>query len=144
MNLQQIINKKLLPKTAGLLAILSCLLILSSIKYTDHQLLKRHKIISEEFFLDINDSIDSLASQVKDLSNNDLIINSLIDDRFRSDYLPVFFRSLSFTVKENISIVFTDFEGEIIAGKNTPDFIKNNSYFEWKNSVFKNQKQYVQ
>jgi hypothetical protein len=100
-----------------------------------YQLNKRHIDYAETFIVDFNKSLESLQQQVNNLAKNDLIINSIIDDSNRDTYLPVFFRSLELTVTENVAILFTDFSGDIITGKNTELYLQHFDKFNWQSSV---------
>ena len=86
--------------------------------------------------------IATLEGQVQALAQNDLIINSLIDFSNRDSYLPVLFRSLrpAYLREENngYSFVFTDFEGEVITGKNSDLFNDARNRYDWISTVLEN------
>jgi PAS domain S-box-containing protein len=142
-SLERTIRRKILPKSLYLVFSLSALLIVIAALFVQDQIDKRHIDYTEEFILDFNDSLESLQQQVNNLAKNDLIINSIIDDSNRDAYLPVFFRSLELTVTENVSILFTDFSGEIITGKNTELYQKNLDKFDWKPNVLEKATRYL-
>lgn len=134
-SLEKTIRRQTLPKSLFLVFSLSVVLIVVAAIFIQGQINKRHIGYAENFIFDFKESIESLQNQVNNLANNDLIINSIIDDSNRDAYLPVFFRSLELTVTENVSILFTDFSGEIITGKNTELYLKSFDKFDWKSSV---------
>lgn len=92
----------------------------------------------------LTSQLDKLSTQVQSLSENDLIINSLIDFTNRDDYLPVFFGSIKPAALKHgskaFSIVFTDFEGEAITGNNIAMYTENETLFNWKEDVLENSK----
>ncbi|WP_068500054.1 MULTISPECIES: response regulator [unclassified Oleiphilus] len=98
-----------------------------------------HEQYLDDFEKRLNERLSSLDEQVESLARNDLIINSLIDFSNRESYLPVFFRSLQpinfIGDKSNFSIVFTDFEGELITGNNHKYFANKSQMYDWKSST---------
>ena len=94
-----------------------------------------HDEVLKDFDQALSANLNALDHQVKSLASNDLIINSLIDFSNRDSYLPVFFRSLApvhLSKPDAIySIVFLDFEGRVIAGKNTKAFESIADKFAW-------------
>jgi len=142
-SLEKTIRRQTLPRSLILVFGLSVVLIVVAATLVQYQINKRHIGYAEGFILDFNESLESLQQQVSNLAKNDLIINSIIDDSNRNAYLPVFFRSLELTVTENVSILFTDFSGEVITGKNIELYKKNQNKFEWKPSVLDTATQYL-
>ena len=141
--LEKTIRRQILPRSLFLVLSLSAVLIAVAATLAQNQIDKRHIGYAEDFMLDFNDSLKSLQQQVNNLAQNDLIINSIIDDSNRDAYLPVFFRSLALTVTDNVSIIFTDFSGNVITGKNTELYQKNLGKFDWKPSVLEAATRYL-
>jgi PAS domain S-box-containing protein len=134
-SLEKTIRRQTLPRSLFLVFSLSVMLIVVAAIFVQGQINKRHIGYVENFIFDFKENIESLQKQVNNLAKNDLIINSIIDDSNRDAYLPVFFRSLELTVTENVAILFTDFSGEIITGKNTELYLQSLDEFDWKSSV---------
>jgi len=103
---------------------------LANFKITDS-----HQEVLDDFDAALSANIDALDNQSKSLASNDLIINSLIDFSNRDSYLPVFFRSLIpvrlTRASARYSIVFLDFEGEVIAGNGVDLFNEVKDLFNW-------------
>ncbi|MFT6266856.1 MAG: PAS domain S-box-containing protein [Oleiphilaceae bacterium] len=142
-SLEKTIRRQTLPRSLFFVFSLSIMLIVVAAIFVQNQINNRHIGYTEEFITDFNKSLESLQQQVNNLAKNDLIINSIIDDSNRDAYLPVFFRSLQLTVTENVSILFTDFSGKIITGKNIALYQKNLDKFDWKPSVLEAATQYL-
>ena len=142
-SLEKTIRRKILPRSLFLVFSLSVVLIFIATMFVQGQIDKRHMAYAEEFVLDFNESLASLQQQVNNLAKNDLIINSIVDDSNRDAYLPVFFRSLELTITDNVSILFTDFSGEIITGKNTQLYLSNRHKFDWQPSVLERASRYL-
>jgi PAS domain S-box-containing protein len=134
-SLEKTIRKQALTRSLILVFVFSVVMIVVAAGLVQYQINKRHVDYAENFIVDFNKSLESLQQQVNNLAKNDLIINSLIDDSNRDAYLPVFFRSLELTVTENVAILFTDFSGDIITGKNTELYLQNFDKFNWQSSV---------
>jgi PAS domain S-box-containing protein len=134
-SLEQTIRKQALTRSLILVLFFSTVMIVVAAGLVQYQINKRHVGYAENFIVDFNKSLESLQQQVNNLAKNDLIINSLIDDSNRDAYLPVFFRSLELTVTENVAILFTDFSGDIITGKNTELYLQNFDKFNWQSPV---------
>ena len=58
--------------------------------------------------------IENILSQVKNLSDNALLINGLIDVEGRDDYLPPFFRELRVAGATGARIEMTDYKGRLL------------------------------
>ncbi|MGK0249726.1 MAG: PAS domain S-box-containing protein [Oleispira sp.] len=142
-SLEKTIRKQALTRSLILVFVLSVVMFVVAAGLAQYQLNKRHMFYAEQFIVDFNKSLESLQQQVNNLAKNDLIINSLIDDSNRDAYLPVFFRSLELTVTENVAILFTDFSGDIITGKNTELYLQNSDKFNWQSSVLESATGYL-
>jgi PAS domain S-box-containing protein len=143
-SLEKTISRYALARSLFLVFGLSIVLIAVAAIFVQSQINKRHIAYVDSFIFDFNDSLESLQQQVNNLAKNDLIINSIIDDSNREAYLPVFFHSLELTVTENVAILFTDFSGEIITGKNVSLYLENVDQFDWKPSVLEEAKRYLE
>ena len=142
-SLEKTIRKQALTRSLVLVFVFSVVMIVLAAGLAQYQLNKRHVGYAEKFIVDFNKSLESLQQQVNNLAKNDLIINSIIDDSNRDAYLPVFFRSLELTVTENVAILFTDFSGDIITGKNTALYLQNFDKFNWQSSVLESATGYL-
>jgi PAS domain S-box-containing protein len=142
-SLEKTIRKQALTRSLIFVFVFSVVMIVVAAGLAHYQLNKRHIDYAENFIVDFNKSLESLQQQVNNLAKNDLIINSLIDDSHREAYLPVFFRSLELTVTENVAILFTDFTGDIITGKNTALYLQNFDKFNWQSSVLESAMEYL-
>jgi PAS domain S-box-containing protein len=95
-----------------------------------------------DFIQHINFQIEKLSTQVQSISENDLVINSLVDYTNRDNYLPIFFGSLKPTALKNtnspFSVVFTDFEGSVVIENNGALHSQNEQNFDWKEAVLEN------
>jgi PAS domain S-box-containing protein len=142
-SLEKIIRKQALTRSLILVFFLSVMMTVVAAGLAQYQLNKRHMFYAEQFIVDFNKSLESLQQQVNNLAKNDLIISSIVDDSNREAYLPLFFRSLELTVTENVAILFTDFSGDIIAGKNTALYFQNFDKFNWQSSVLESATGYL-
>jgi PAS domain S-box-containing protein len=142
-SLEKTIRKQALTRSLIFVFVFSVVMIVVAAGLAQYQLNKRHIGYAEKFIVDFNRSLESLQQQVNNLAKNDLIINSIIDDSNRDAYLPVFFRSLELTVTENVAILFTDFSGDVITGKNTELYLQNFDKFNWQSSVLESATGYL-
>ncbi len=65
--------------------------------------------------INVAERISSLEDYTRVLSNNDLIINSLIDFSFRENYLHTFFQSLKVPGINKATISLLDYKGRLVA-----------------------------
>lgn len=134
-SLEQILRARTLRRAIIVLAALSALLVTAAAFLIEREVADRHASRLEVFATELENNLDNLQQQVRGLARNDLIINSLIDYTNRESYLPVFFRSLELTVAQDHAIVFTDFQGQIITGKNPGTFTEASQHFAWSHQV---------
>jgi len=73
---------------------------------------------------DISKRLEILKGDIRGLSNNDLVINGLIDMSARHNYLPMFFRSLTTSAPEGAQIILTDYRGRHLVS----NAVKKTSY----------------
>ena len=136
------VRKATLSRFVPIIAFVSIAAVLISFGFINYQVTKSHQAHLNEFTATYYRTVDALDDQVASLARNDLIINSLIDYSNRDSYLPVFFRSLTPTnliaSDPEFSIVFTDFEGEIITGNHIESFKEFEQHFEWKEQTLEN------
>ena len=64
----------------------------------------------------VKQHLDALVRQVKSISKNSIIVNSLIDYDGRKRYLPLYLESVGIFGRTDIAIKLVDFSGEIIDG----------------------------
>lgn len=62
----------------------------------------------------IDSNILEVTQQIKNIAENDLVINALIDLEQRSSYLPLLFQSMRINSVNEFSIAYLDFSGQII------------------------------
>ena len=133
--LETLISKETLKKSLVEVIIVFIILFIVSVIYVVHQNNKLH----EQSIIHLTEKLDStlinFQEQVDNLAKNDLIINSIVDDVNRDNYLPVFFRSLKLNNSVNTSIVFTDYTGKVITGKNTTLHQQYSNKFNWQDNV---------
>ena len=141
------VRKATLERFVPIIGALSVAVALLSFLLINYQVTQSHQTRLEEFSNEYYRSIDALNEQVSALAQNDLIINSLIDFSNRDSYLPVFFRSLKpanhTSERSDFSIVFTDFEGEVITGSNLEAFPSSVNHEGWKDRIFSDSKPYL-
>jgi two-component system, sensor histidine kinase len=131
-SLQKYISQRTMPKIVMMLFICFVVFGLISFYVIQREVQQNHIDNIQLFESSEARFIEGLEHQVSNLAKNDLIINSLIDYENRDSYLPVFFRSLKFTKTGDNAIVFTDFSGEVITGKQTALFETVSDSSEWK------------
>ncbi len=86
----------------------------------------RHEAM--EILLDMERQIGYLHQDIKSFTQNDFIINSLIDPQGRNKYLPAMVRG--FNASENWgSIAITDFEGKLIYSQESASPVPQNSAY---------------
>jgi PAS domain S-box-containing protein len=134
-SLESIIRKKTLPRLLSFLLLTIFCVVVGSLYAINQQLKQRHLEYADSFIEDFQLSLNLLQSQVSNLATNDLIVNSVIDYSNRDNYLPVFFRSLKLNITHNITIVFTDFDGNVITGQAIELFLEKQADFSWQNRV---------
>ncbi|SLM32520.1 putative Histidine kinase [Desulfamplus magnetovallimortis] len=69
----------------------------------------------------VGEKLDDLRRYTHFLSSNDLIINSLIDQTARENYLPAFFQSLEVPGVDNANVSLSDYRGRYIIS-NSSDY----------------------
>ena len=89
--LSQIIRRKTFSKVFSFLATIFIALVLTSSYFIHTQVSKNHENQAKNIHSKLNQQINTVKLQVENLANNDLIINSIIDDTNRKTYLPIFF-----------------------------------------------------
>ena len=136
LTLSKRVRKATLSRFVPIIAIISFIAIFLAYGVINYQVTKSQESHLSEFAETYYRTIDALDRQVASLARNDLMINSLIDFSNRDSYLPVFFRSLTpnnlVSADGEFSIAFTDFEGEVIAGKHIDSFKEAERHFNWK------------
>jgi PAS domain S-box-containing protein len=105
--------------------------------------LKQHQEAQLNDFSTLLDrTFASFQSQINNLALNDFVVNSLVDFSTHDTYLPIFFRSLRLAGAENVSIIYTDFAGEVITGKNVYPLKEKETHFDWKKTVLEQSQPY--
>ncbi len=129
--LESIIRSKTIPKTLVYISLVSVLLISGLLYFSYLQTESHHKNYLTRFTTHLESRINGIQSELSNLAQNDLIINSLIDVEFQKRSLPVFIRSLKLSVNP-VEIGFSDFKGNIITA-NTNSLTEHALLFpEWK------------
>jgi PAS domain S-box-containing protein len=134
-NLEKLISKETLRKSLTGELFIFIILFCASIIYVVYQNDNSHKQRISNLTEKLNSTLSNFQQQVENLARNDLIINSIVDYSNRDNYLPIFFRSLKLNNSVESSIVFTDFTGEVITGKNVAQHKKFNNQFNWQETV---------
>lgn len=130
-NLATLISKETLRKSLAGVFFVFVILFFVSVLYVVDENKKNQKQNITLLTQKLDSTLLNFKEQVENLAKNDLIINSIVDYTNRDNYLPIFFNSLKF----NNSIVFTDYNGGIITGKNIPVFELNEAKFNWREKV---------
>jgi PAS domain S-box-containing protein len=71
---------------------------------------------TELYAKSIKQHLDGLVSQVKSISNNSIIVNSMIDFTGRQNYLPTYIETVGIFGRTDIAVQLVDFSGEEIDG----------------------------
>ncbi len=138
--LYRILVKQAMPKVMAMALLVSIVLFVSFFFFIKDQLNTKHRGQLEQIENIAMTNINNVATQVLNLSNNDLIINSLIDFEQRENYLSIFFQSLKITDSPDVSIGFLDFNADPIVVKNWQVYEEKAQYFDWQPMVFESAK----
>jgi len=141
-SLEAFIRRKTIPKAIALLLCLSITVVVVSVYFSINNLKQAQEAELTDFSNLLNRAFDSFQSQVNNLALNDFVVNSLVDFSTHDTYLPIFFRSLRFSGAENAAIIYTDFAGEVITGKNISILQEKQAHFDWKKTVLENSQRY--
>ena len=95
MKLERLIKQQTLPKLLAIFSLIALVSALLSYLVIDNSLKQQHSAGLTTFGANLEQRLESFRQEVKNLSANDFIINSLIDYQVRDEHLPVFFRSLT-------------------------------------------------
>lgn len=134
-SLEAQIKRRTLPRLFGLMIVvlLGVSLIVS---WAIHQNVERQHISSLNVFqANINQQLNSIRGEILSLARNDLMINSLIDFQARDDYLDIFFQSFRLANFTHASLIFYDFEGQVISATNPEAYEQLNEKPDWQSSV---------
>jgi len=144
LNLETLISKQTIRKSliSVLLAFVGLFII--SVIYVSYLNSQSHDQNITQLTDKIDNTLLNFRQQVDNLAKNDLIINSIVDYSNRDNYLPIFFRSLTLNKSSKSTIVFTDYLGEVITGKNVEWYQKYAIQFNWKEKVFGEGKSYFE
>lgn len=124
-----------MPRLLSFLLLTVLFVVGGSLYVINQQLEQKHIEYADRFIEDFELNLKLLQTQVSNLATNDLMVNSIIDYSNRDSYLPVFFRSLKLNITDNTSIVFTDFDGNVITGQTVDLFLERQGDFDWKSRV---------
>jgi len=141
-SLEAFIRRKTLPKAIALLLCLSIIVVVMSVYFSINSLKQAQEAELNDFSIQLNRAFDSFQSQINNLALNDFVVNSLVDFSTHDTYLPIFFRSLRLSGAENASIIYTDFSGEVITGKNIDLLEEKQAHFKWKKTVLESSQPY--
>ncbi len=136
------IASRTLPWLIAIIVISTVLLLFFAKIIIENQLDSRHQQIIQHFSENIENSFNSIRQQVANISDNELIVNSLIDPQNRESYIPLFIRSFSLTNIDEAYIAVTNFKGNLISdngGKIISDIFLSD---DWHSSVFNESKPY--
>lgn len=114
LSLEQAIRRNSLSAMLSVILAVSVLIALISFSLMQDTVKQSHIRSLESFSRQVSQALSNLQSELTQLSQNDLIINALIDERARQDYLPFFFESFSITGSNNEALLYTDFQAQEI------------------------------
>ena len=134
-NLETLISQETLKKSLAGVVIVFIILFSAAVIYVVIQNNKSHQQSIVHLIDKIDNTLLNFQQQIENLASNDLIINSIVDDTNQDNYLPIFFRSLKLNNSANSSIVFSDYSGKIITGKNITIHQKFANKFNWQEKV---------
>ncbi|MGJ8693337.1 MAG: response regulator [Thalassotalea sp.] len=137
-NLETLISKNTLKNSLPGVIVVFVILFFASVFYVVYENENSHQESIAHLTEKLDNTLSNFQQQVENLAKNDLIINSIVDDTNRDNYLPIFFRSLKLNNSLNTSIVFTDYTGEIITGKNPALHYEYGKHFNWQEQVLTN------
>lgn len=135
LNLTTLISRDTLKRTLPSVLLAFIVLFVIAVFFLSAQKEKAHQQSINQLVEKLDSTLSNFQQQIKNLASNDLIINSIVDYSNRDNYLPIFFRSLKLNNNSTTSIVFTDFNGDIITGKNPELHQKNTEQINWKDEV---------
>lgn len=108
------LSRQIIPKVIAALLVFCFVLSGLFIYIAQYQLQKQHQSYGENFKNGYLSSLDNYVLAVRNLANNDLMINGLFDQRTRENFLPLLFQGLQFSNEEKVSAALFDFEGKNI------------------------------
>ncbi|MFV1873346.1 MAG: ATP-binding protein [Oleiphilus sp.] len=141
-SLASLIRNRTLPKSLLALSLISLILLSGLIYFSHTQTTLRHQDYLIHFEDHLAQRISNLKTEVSNLAQNDLMINSLVDYDFLERTLPIFFQSLKLSIQD-ISIGFTNFQGELLTSNNRPLPLKESVFNDWKEAVLIQGKPYL-
>jgi PAS domain S-box-containing protein len=142
LSLEQIIRKETLPKLLGIVFALGLVIAFTTYLTLREAVNQEHRQSLELLKANIEQRVAFFRTEINNISRNDLIINGLIDYEAREDYLPLFFNSMQLTNSRNASLIYTDFSGEVIAGKGIEAFQALKQPPNWKGQVLESGKEF--
>ncbi|BCE00211.1 ATP-binding protein [Marinicellulosiphila megalodicopiae] len=133
--LSKLIWLKTLPwLVIGLVLIMGIQLYLASF-VVKQRMNEQHQNYSDLIINDIENFIENAIEQTESLAKNAFIVNGLIDDKTKKDYIPIFFGSLNFSVYGKTYIGLADYKGRIIHANNNEEISKTINNYIWKDEV---------
>lgn len=107
------------------------------------QLIKQHENYINRLTTNLSTNVENLKSNLENMSQNDLLVNGLIDFQMRDDYLPIFFQGLRVFKTKDMGIALFDFSGKIFLDKGWPTERVSEFQSSWEETVFKQQRNYA-
>lgn len=142
LKLETLISSKTLPKTVFSISLITLVLLAGLLYFSNYQTENRHENYLSKFQDHLESRITSLQTEITNLAQNGLIINSLIDFDFLERSLPVFLNSLKLSV-DPIEIGFTDFKGELVTSNSKSLEESVLKFSDWNEMVLKNAQSYL-
>jgi PAS domain S-box-containing protein len=143
LKLEKLIRSQTLPKVLVSICIITVFLLLGLIYFSNLQTHTRHQNYLTNFEGHLSQRLSNIETEVSNLAQNNLIINSLIDFDFQERSLPIFFQSIKLSVNP-ISIGFTDFKGGLVTSNNEALADISLKFPNWKENVLKKGEHFLQ
>lgn len=143
LKLEALIRSKTLPKALLSICIITILLLSGLIYFSNLQTQARHQNYLKNFEDHLVQRLNNIETEVSNLAQNNLIVNSLIDFDFQERSLPLFFQSIKLSVNP-ISIGYTDFKGDLVTSNNKALADISLKFPNWKENVLQKGEHFLQ
>ncbi len=140
--LENLIRSKTIPKTLLYISLITMLLVSGLLYFSYSQTESRHQNYINRFTTHLENRLSNIQTEIYNLAQNDLIINSLVDFEFQEQALPIFIRSLKLSVNP-VAIGFTDFKGNLVTSNNIFMDSKISQFSDWREDVLKKGKRFL-
>lgn len=143
-SLKSFLLKRALPSQLAVVILLTLLMALVFFLYSKPQIDARHVTNVEQFQRAIHNGTSNVLGQLKNIANNDFVVNSLVDARQQQYYLPMFIQSLQFNNVSDASIGLYSFDGQLLSSKNIQPNLPVIETFEWQATVLASGADYIE